>query len=351
MSLTNTLSNALTGLNAASRQADLIANNLANALTEGYGRREIELGSVQVGDRGAGVGINGVTRISDPRATGVRRLAEADSAASGTLADAQQRLADALGLPGEPDSLASRADTLDAALAAAAETPENGPLLSGAVTAAEDLARSFRDAASEARAIRQDADRDIARQVETLNASLTEIESLNAEIRNATQRGTETAALEDRRHVLIDRISGIVPLKVVQRDLGQVALFGKNGGQLLDGRAFPFEFTGTPIITPEMTLADGNLSGLTVNGAEQEVGTGRGFFDGGSLEASFAVRDRLVPEASARLDALAADLLQRVAQPSTDPSLGLVEPGLFTDAGAALDPTNIQGLSARIVIN
>ena len=43
MSISSALSNALSGLNAVSRAADVVSSNVANAMTEGYGKREIEL--------------------------------------------------------------------------------------------------------------------------------------------------------------------------------------------------------------------------------------------------------------------------------------------------------------------
>ena len=44
MSLSSTLANALSGLGAASRGAEVVSANVANARTPGYGRRELGLG-------------------------------------------------------------------------------------------------------------------------------------------------------------------------------------------------------------------------------------------------------------------------------------------------------------------
>ena len=43
MTITAALSNALTGLNASAREAELISDNVANAMTPGYSRRTLEL--------------------------------------------------------------------------------------------------------------------------------------------------------------------------------------------------------------------------------------------------------------------------------------------------------------------
>ena len=62
MGLSTTLSNALTGLNAASRGADVVSQNIANARTQGYARREVNLSAQSLGGNGAGVRVDAVTR-------------------------------------------------------------------------------------------------------------------------------------------------------------------------------------------------------------------------------------------------------------------------------------------------
>ena len=53
MSISGALSNALSGLSAASRAVSLVSTNIANAMTDGYGRRDIELAA-----RGIGGGVD-----------------------------------------------------------------------------------------------------------------------------------------------------------------------------------------------------------------------------------------------------------------------------------------------------
>eukprot|EP00581_Thalassiosira_minuscula_P024003 CAMPEP_0184437988 /NCGR_PEP_ID=MMETSP0738-20130409/628709_1 /TAXON_ID=385413 /ORGANISM="Thalassiosira miniscula, Strain CCMP1093" /LENGTH=42 /DNA_ID= /DNA_START= /DNA_END= /DNA_ORIENTATION= len=41
MSISSALSNALTGLTASARRAEVVSSNISNAMTEGYGRRSL----------------------------------------------------------------------------------------------------------------------------------------------------------------------------------------------------------------------------------------------------------------------------------------------------------------------
>lgn len=351
MSLSLVLANALTGIRASSKQADQISNNIANALTEGYARRTVALSPANTGGMGAGVSVDGIIRAENPALAESSRFADAAAGEGDVLAEALNRLAEAVGDPGAPGSLAESADKLDAALSRAADTPENTGLLTDAARAAANEIASINRIATEAMALRTEADASIARQVSTINDTLTKIQSINIEIKSRNGAGQDVSALIDQRDALIRQVSSMIPVRVVNRDLGAVALVAKNGGQLLDGKVFPLGFEPTRVVTPGQTLANGALSGLTSNGQPVGVNDGVGLFDGGSLSAAFELRDDVVPEFTARLDAFAADLIARVQAPGVDPTLGATDAALFTDQGARFDPLNEEGVSLRIRLN
>ncbi|SET44132.1 flagellar hook-associated protein FlgK [Oceanicella actignis] len=353
MSISGAFANALSGLAAAAKRSDIISGNVANAMTEGYARQEVQLSAAVLEGRGAGVRIERVTRATDPRATADRRAAQAESAARGVTAKAQSRMSAVYGESGQAGALPQLAATLETALRRLADTPESEPLQAAALQAAKGLARGVAQASAEFDRIRMDADAAIAREVETVNDALSEIERLNAEIKGVRAIGGSTAALEQQRQVQVDKIASIVPVRTVARDGDALALYTANGAVLLDGRARRLEFTPTGMITPDMTLSSGALSGLSIDG--RAIAAGRedesGPLDGGSLGAHFYVRDVLGPEAHAQIDALAADLIARFEDSSADPTITLGAAGLFTDAGGPLDPSDLVGLAGRIAVN
>lgn len=57
MSMASALNNAVSGLTASSRMAEVVSSNIANAMTEGYARRELSLSSDTLGGTGGGVQI------------------------------------------------------------------------------------------------------------------------------------------------------------------------------------------------------------------------------------------------------------------------------------------------------
>jgi flagellar hook-associated protein 1 FlgK len=348
MSMSIALANALSGLGAVGRSAQSVSNNIANALTHGYGRREISLTSANLG----GVRVVGELRIVNAVVLSDRRLADAEIGSLGVSLGFMGRLQGLLGDAGSPSSLPGRIATLEGRLIEAASRPDSTTRLQSVAEGAANLARTFNLAGEGIQAARQDADKSIATQVETLKTTLEQIGSLNTLIGRQTPETAETNALKDQRQQLIDRISDIVPIRELPRERGTVALMTTGGQILLDNGVAKIEFTASNAVTPDMTVGGGQLSQLTINGnpiAFRDDGTGR--MDGGSLAGAFRVRDILGPENQGRLDALAADLIARFQSPGIDPTLAVGDPGLFTDGGAALTPPPAPGLAQRLALN
>ena len=110
-----------------------------------------------------------------------------------------------------------------------------------------------------------------------------------------------------------------------------------------------FETANT--VTPYMSIEDGSLSGLTINGYSTSTSSSSGRLHGGTLGAQFEIRDELAPSAQSQIDALARDLIERFENSSVDPTLAAGQPGLFTDAGAVFDNTLEPGLANRLALN
>ncbi|THD85636.1 flagellar hook-associated protein FlgK [Aliigemmobacter aestuarii] len=351
MTISATLSSALSGLQAASRAAELISSNVANAMTEGYARRELELAARRVGDSGQGVSITGVNRLTDPALTSDRRMAESDLAGGSEIADFLSGLLDAIGNAEDAGSLSAGIGRLDAALVTAAANPGSNAHLAQVLDAARAVADGISRIGRSIQTARNAADNRISADVATVNQTLARIADLNTEIRGQSSAGRDPSALMDQRSQMVDRLAGLLPLRVVDRDHGQIAIYTTSGAVLLDGRPSVLGFTRAAMVTPEMTMASGGLSGLTLNGVPMTPGTQGSLVNGGALGARFEIRDRLGPQAQARIDAIARDLMERTADPAVDPTLAPGAPGLFTDLGATFDPLTEAGLAQRLRIN
>lgn len=350
MGITGALYNAASGLSAAARLADTVANNVSNAQTAGFARRTTELSSLVLGGYGSGVRVGATSRAENAFVTAERRGLDASTGAAATVADAYERMVGALGAADSESALAALATEFETDLMGATASPQSTAKLTEAVESARALAGGLNRVSDENFRIRTEADSEIARQVTWVNDALHQIDEVNRKIATLASQGVDVTGLQDERGRLIDSISTIVPVRTVKRDQDQIAIYSANGGVLLDGQVYELEFTAAAnVVVPDMTLGAG-LSGLRQDqnaaGGPVDVpaGTGSGVFDGGSLGALFEVRDRLVPEFDAEIDRYASDLIDRFqgVAASVDAS-GF---GLFVDpAGGGV------GLAGRIGLN
>ncbi len=354
MSLSQALATASSALAVSSRRAGVTSNNIANALTDGFNRRDVSIVERSVGGAGAGVAVAGIARSTNPAVTFERRGADAEFAASDARANAFTRIGDLLGGIDDPNALFQRFTKLETTLRTLADTPDSAAAQLTAVNAAKDLASGLNRISSEFQTIRSNADAEIFRRVSSVNTDLQEVERLNTAISRGGGTGADVSALLDQRQLVVDRINESIPVRELQRDNGKIDLMTQEGVFLLVGSARTVDFTPAPVVTPQSAYNNGAgaLSGLSVDGDDiTPGGTATLAVREGALAGLFDVRDSLVPEASLALDAVALDLAERFSGPGLDPTLAPGAPGLFSDAGALVNPATLTGLAGRIEIN
>ena len=346
MSITGAMNAAISGLRAAARGSELVSNNISNALTPSYGRRGLDLSALSYGATG-GVRIDGISRHMNEGVVADKRLASAAQQNTQTAVDFFRQLEDVTGIAGDANGLSGRLAAFEQSLITAASRPDAIERLSATVSDARRLADGISDASTEVQHMRSRADTAIAQDVDTLNTALEQIEKLNAQITLTLSRSGSSPALLDQRQAVLDTIGAIVPVNVVPRDNGAVAIYTEGGAILLDINAAEIGFDRQNVVTEFQSFDDGTLSGLTLNGQDLRISA----LGGGSLGGHFAVRDTYGVQAQTQLDAMARDLVERFADPAVDATRGAGDAGLFTDAGAAFDPLNEVGLSRRLSLN
>lgn len=347
MSISSALSNAATGLTASARAVQVVSSNVANALTEGYAARQLELMSSSLAGTGSGVRVAGVTRLVDPVLLGMTRDAGAKTQSGNSSATFWQRLEAEIGLPGE--GLSKALSTFDSALISATERPDLNSRLSAVATSAETLAQTLGQIHGAIQTLRTQADAEVARDVKALNSGLARVDGLNSEIVRLQASGQSTLGLEDSRQALITSLSEIVPLREYARADGRMTLFTSGGQLMLDINPQEVGFSQSHVIDASMSVGAG-LSRLTIGGRTVDMGS-NGPMSGGRLSANFALRDTAGPSAQADIDALATTLVTRFQDTSADPSLLAGQPGLFTDAGAAVTGAPLSGIAGRLRVH
>lgn len=348
MSISAALLSARSGLTAVSARADLVATNVANASTPGYVRRSLTVSETILGGETVGVNIVGVERSEDARLSAERRRLGSDMAQSDVLSETWGSLSQRIGDDIDNSLLFRNLSNFDTALKNAAQSPESNTLANEVIQSANSLVSEFNNLSTLISQERQRADQDIATTVEQLNAALLEVENLNASLAGINRTTSQAAALFDERGRVLDRISEFLPIQTFPRESGTIDVLTSEGVYLLAGSAKQIDFTPSTTVAPGISLANGTLSGLSVEGTDITPGALTfGAVSSGSIAALFTLRDTDLTTLETQLDTMAQDLIDRFSDSSIDPTNPIGSPGLFLDTNAAVG----DGVAGRLELN
>ncbi|SHH64855.1 flagellar hook-associated protein FlgK [Marivita hallyeonensis] len=349
MSLSGALSNAMSGLTANARATIVVSSNIANALNETYGRREVVVATDGTSSWG-GVRIASIDRHSDPVLSHQARNAMASASAASIHAGFATKAEALIGSVDTPSSIAARLTDFEAALLSASSDPSSGTRLRTVGQKADALASSFRSASAGIQNLREQAEREIEAAVSDINASLLRLEELNDHIVGARHLGLDTLNQQDERDAVLDKLAAFFPLHVIARESGAVSIFTGQGRTLLDGKAVQLEFDRKPSVEPHMTMGNGLLSGIRIGDDWIDPGNG-GMLSGGALAAHFETRDMDAVRLQVQLDGIARDVVERFGPGGPDTTLSMGDSGVFTDAGNAFVAADEVGLAGRLELN
>ncbi|MCI4643371.1 MAG: flagellar hook-associated protein FlgK [Hyphomonadaceae bacterium] len=349
MSISSAINAARSGLQISGLRADIVATNVANATTPGYVRRSLNISENLLAGRTAGVRATGVSRSQDAALTAERRLTSSDLSQASVMASTWESISARLGDTAEGAGLFKSFSDFEAALSDAALSPESSANASAVLDAANSIIREFRGLSTMAQRLRAEADQSIREGVDVINASLKQIEDLNTKITRAQTGSAQEAGLMDERQRVLDTIAEYLPVQTVERETGAIDVLTREGVFLLAGSAKELEFTPSAAFSADRSLANGDLSGISVGGTDITPGANSfGAVSSGMFGALFAIRDRDVPEFNAQLDTLAGDIMNRLSADGIDPTTPAGAAGLFIDTDPAAAGL---GLAERIALN
>ncbi len=357
MGLTSALQTAASGLTAQGQRSAIVSENIANASSPGYVRKDAVSRSLVLDGYGQGVDVE---QVRAKAGEGLRRdlrqaLAEREGAAA--EAGALARLTAVHGAPSEERSIANRIQSLEAAVQGAAASPSSQTSLRAVIDAARSLTETMAAVSGRLSTERSDAENAIAQRVDALKDNLGKINALNERISKVMGAGQDASSLMDERARLIDAVAEDVPIRTYGRETGEIVIMTKGGTTLLDGAVAEISFTALPVLTPDLTYSASSppMSGLVIDGVDIAPASGAsGALDSGRLAGLFRVRDTMVPGFQDQLDSLAAHLADAFeAADLSVPANGMT--GLFVDGaspGTNVDPAAIPpGLAGRLTLN
>ena len=336
MSLSGALNSATAGLHTTQGQSRIAADNVSNAMTPGYVRREAVLVTASGGQGGAV--ISEVRREVDATLQRMSRLENSRMTQYQSIQEGLTTYTAYLGQPGDGTSPADRFNDFQNSLTTLVNMPSSNGAQTSVALAAEDLVRSVKGAATTLSTTLNDVNMEIRYEVADLNTALYQLRDLNASGSGFTPGSLEAAQFDEKVDTILDQISGIVDTRIHRSSNGSISLYTVSGAALLEGR-----------VVQDVTF---NPSDGTLMAGNQDITP---FKDGvrgiqhGSLAGLSELKRETIPQFSQQLDEYARGLIQTVE--GADASLAPGEAGLFTDNGIAFDPANITGLASRLQIN
>lgn len=214
--------------------------NVANANTEGFSRRRIELSqmtavSVPGGWAGMGVEVSSVHRVRDPFLDFAVRREMSRMGRDDARAEILGALEPMLGEIENAQLRSSFSDMFDA-LETLAVQPEDMSIRDNFVSAAEDVAQTLRRTDRYIVENQQEADARLGAAVETANEILDQIAQINQEITGLEAGGEEASDLRDQRGRLLDELGALVEVRSIEDKDGQVSVFIDSTGDTLLSR-------------------------------------------------------------------------------------------------------------------
>lgn len=217
------------GLAAQQAAVSLTGQNVANANTPGYVRRQAILaGNAPTG----GVTYQGVNRSFDQFTYG-RLIDEQGKQGSATARSNALSQLEGIVAPSS-GGIGDQVDTMMASLQALTGAPSDVATRAAVLGNAQNLAASISNAATGIEKSRDSMLSDAQGVAADLNQSLSSIAKLNGQIANAVATGNDASSLKDQRDQLVTDVASKIGAKTIAGDNGQITLFAA-GTTLVDG--------------------------------------------------------------------------------------------------------------------
>ncbi|KZD25117.1 flagellar hook-associated protein FlgK [Tardiphaga robiniae] len=310
MSLEIARSIAVSSLMASQVQISVSSSNISNADTTGYTVKTANQVATTSGGVGTGVSITGITSSVDRLLFKSLISATSDLGAADINTDYLDRLQALYGsMTGADDTGTSIANTLaslETAVSSLAGTTSSASLQANVVSALDNLASQLRETSSGIQQLRGTADAAISSDVDQVNANLTAIASLNAQIKQAAAAGQPTGDLEDQRNVALQTVASKMNVSYFISSTGDMQVYTASGQTLVDSSAHLLSFTAASSVTANVSYTAGSssgLSGISVNGVDVTAQ-----ITSGEIGSLLSLRDSVLPAAQSQLDQLANTL-------------------------------------------
>ncbi|MDQ7096264.1 flagellar hook-associated protein FlgK [Desulfosporosinus sp. PR] len=364
-------------LNSQQLALDVTGNNISNANTAGYTRQTpilaastpyTILGSGKNLSLGTGTDLNTITRARDAFVDSQFRSETSKQQYWGAKEDSLNNIQNILNEPSD-NSLSDDMSQFWTAWSDLSNDPENEGARSVVSERAQELTDTFHNLSQQVTDQQNDLNSSINVQITQINTYAQQIGELNAQIKSAEVAGDNPNDLKDQRDSLVDELSQIVNVKVVESKDTNFTDRTVNNYKIIIGNDSSTANTlvdGTTVRTLEDPPPQDSTTGFSqvvwsddTTGSSVDLGTNLG-----TLEADLEVRDSYLPSFQGQLDTLAQAIATSinaihrtgqglVAATQTDPldSTKTIGIDFFTSSSGGTDSTTGLPVVTAATIN
>ncbi len=317
--LNSIMDTSLSALYAAQAGMSTSSHNIANVNTQGYSRQDVTFAArrpdiLPYGALGRGVEITGIRRIQDEFLMNNMRI-QSSRLASYSATDSTLYEIEAILGSVDNDHLGDAMNEFFNAWNTLATPPVSESNKYNVVAKAESLVRDFHAINDSLDDLEANIDDNIQLEISNLNNLLHSVAGMNEQIMAAESNGEPANDLRDQRDLLINQISEIAEVSVLEREDGTKDVI--LAGRTLVARDSVTEFESTYINTGQ-----GYKMAVVTGGRHSEVN-----LSPGRLEGLMSSRDAQITQVREGLDKVARQLIDEVndlhRQGRTDSSSGL----------------------------
>jgi flagellar hook-associated protein 1 len=298
--LNASLAVAVSGLIADEGAMQATTNNVANVNTPGYSREVPVLASsdpivVDPLTFGSGVTLQNIKSIRDPLLESqIQQQTQSENQYSALATALQQTQVNFSTTTGD---VGTSITNFFNSINQLATNSSDLSLRQGVISAANDMATSFNNTASNLTQQQQSLDLNVVQTVAQINQLSQQIAQLNGQISSLQNADQNAGTFVDQRQQAIDQLSGFVDVNVINAD-NSLTLTTANGAALVTGQQ-SFELT----------------TGTNANGLHDVYSNGTDItsqITSGTLSGTLQARDQEIPAIENQLDTLAAGIATSV---------------------------------------
>jgi len=273
------------------------SNNIANANTAGYTREVPEFTENEQSQSGndvigGGVTLTGLQSVRDEllnlQIQSQTSLQSSADTQSSSLQEIQTNFTTSGG------DITSTLSAFSSSLDQLSANPSSSSVQQEVLSSGKNLAQAFNTAANGLTSAQSDANTEVTQTVAKINSLTKQIAQLNGQVSQLTAEGKDGGTTEDQRDELVQQLSTLTGITVVQSSDGETITTGNGTPLVMGSSSYSLQTT---------TGSDGMQHVLDSNG--NDITTS---IQGGDLGGAIQIRDQVIPGFLTQLNSLASQV-------------------------------------------